>query len=243
MEDLYKSGAASKDQYDQVKLQADSSENSYTQAKLQYDTAVVDYEYKSDLLNESKIYSGNDGTVISIPYEENERVTANTPIVIVRSENQVVHIGIAQQDLKKIEIGRSAFVDVDGEVASGVINYIADAPDSSTRTYDVEIKIDGKEFPMGAIAKVSIDAGTEKGFWVPMNSIFSNGEDYVYIVREGRAFKQLVELKDVSDDKIRVDGLNEGDFLAVSGMKNLSDGGKVNVLEEVDDEQANSTTN
>jgi hypothetical protein len=66
----------------------------------------------------------------------------------------------------------------------------------------------------------------------------------VYIVRGDRAFKRTVELLNVSDDKIRVEGIEAGELLVVSGMKNLNDGSKVNIVErEEKHEQVNSAVN
>ncbi|MFZ5967426.1 MAG: efflux RND transporter periplasmic adaptor subunit [Bacillota bacterium] len=230
MDSLYAAGAISKDQYDQVKLQMDVSETSYQQAKAQFDGAKTDYAYKTTLVEDAKLYAEQEGTVVDVLFEENEMIGQGTPIVIVRSGKQVINVGIPQQDLKSVHIGAKVTVDVDGEKAEGMITYIAEAPDATTRTYQAEIEVSEKAFRLGSIANASVAVGEQKGVWIPMTAIFSNGEDYVYIVKEDRAFKRTVELLNVSDDKIMVKGIKPGELLAVNGMKNLNDGSKVSIV-------------
>jgi RND family efflux transporter MFP subunit len=244
MNNLYAEGAISKDQYDQIKLQVDVAEANYQQAKSQYDAAKTDYEYKSALVKDARLYAEQNGTVVDVLLEENERIGANQPIVIVRSGKQIINVGIPQQDLKNICVGAKALINVDDENAEGIVTYIAEAPDAATRTYNAEIEVLEKQFRLGSIAKVGVEVGEQQGIWIPMTAIFSNGEDYVYIVRGDRAFKRTVELLNVSDDKIRVEGIEAGELLVVSGMKNLNDGSKVNIVErEEKHEQVNSAVN
>jgi RND family efflux transporter MFP subunit len=228
---LYKKGAVSKEQYDQMKLQMDIAEASHDQAKSQYDAARTDYNYKNNIITDAKLYAEQNGTVVDVIFEENERVGPHIPVVIVRSGKQVANVGIPQQDLNSVKIGAKAMIDVDGVKSEGKITYLAEAPDKSTRTYHAEVEINGKDFKLGAISKVKIDVGKENGVWIPMNTIFSNGEDYVYIIEGDRAFKRTVELVNVSDDKIMVKGIKAGELLAIKGMKNLNDGSKVSIIE------------
>ncbi|RKD22018.1 RND family efflux transporter, MFP subunit [Caminicella sporogenes DSM 14501] len=229
MKKLYKEGSISKDQYDKVKLKLDISEATYNQAKKQYEAAKTDYEYKLSLIDDATIYANQDGTIVDTLYEERELVPQGHPVVIVRSNTQVVNVGIAQKDLNKIDIGTRAVIDVDGEKAEGKITNIAEAPDKSTRTYNAEVTVKGKNFRLGSIAKVQFNIGKEKGVWIPISCIMSNGEDYVYIVKGDRAFKRTVELGKIYRDKIMVKGIKPGELIVISGMKNLNDGSKVKI--------------
>ncbi len=231
MEELYNQGSVSKDQYDQIKLKLNISESTYEQAKEQYEAAKVDYEYKLSLVEDATIYATQDGIIVDTMYEERELVPQGYPVVVVRSNTQIVNVGIAQKDLSKIDLGTEAVIDVEGEKAKGRITNIAEAPDETTRTYNAEVAIEDKNFRLGSIAKVDFNIGQEKGIWIPISSIMSNGVDYVYIVKDDRAFKRTVELSKIYEDKVMVEGIDPGELLVVSGMKNLSDGSKVNIKE------------
>ncbi|MCT4619846.1 MAG: efflux RND transporter periplasmic adaptor subunit [Marinisporobacter sp.] len=235
MEKLYEAGSISKSQYDQVKLQKDTSIATYNQAKSQHEATQVNYENTRIALDESVIYAKEDGIVVDIPHEEGERIAppamSYVIIVQVRSMEQIINTGIAQKDLNKIKEGTKATIDIDGEIAKGVITNIDEAPDLSTRTYNAEVRVEDKNYRLGSIAKVSFDIGEEQGVWIPMQSIFSNGEDYVYIVKEDRAFKRTITLLKNHEDQVMVEGVSPEELLAISGMKNLNDGSKVNIVE------------
>ncbi len=229
MDNLYAEGSISKDQYDQVKLKMDTGITIYNQAKAQYEAAKTDYEYKLSLIEDATIYATQDGSIVDTLYKEEELIPQGYPVVIVRSRTQIVNVGIAQKDLKKIGIGTEAIVDIEGERVLGKITNIAEAPDETTRTYNAEITVEEKSFRLGSIAKIGLDIGKERGIWVPISAIMANGEDYVYIAKEDRVFKRIVELGKNYEDTVIVKGLSPGELLVVSGMKNLNDGSKINI--------------
>ncbi|MCT4595155.1 MAG: efflux RND transporter periplasmic adaptor subunit [Anaeromicrobium sp.] len=235
MEKLYEASSLSKSQYEQIKLQRDASVATYNQAKSQYDATRVNYENTLIILEESTIYAKEDGIVVAIPHEEGERIAppamSYVTIVQVRSMDQIINVGIAQKDLNKIHRGIKATINIDGEMANGLITNIDEAPNQATRTYNGEVYVKDKNYRLGSIAKVSFHVGEENGVWIPMQSIFSNGEDYVYIVKEDRAFKRTVTLLKNNEDKVMIKGVKPGELLAISGMKNLNDGSKVNIVE------------
>jgi len=226
---LYDSSAIDQDSLEQVQLKRDVSASELAQAKSQYELAKTDYAYKTDLLNNAVLYAEQDGFVASKLFNENERVGAFTPVMVVRSIAQIVNIGIPQQELARIAIGTKAAVKVDNATAQGVVSNIAAIPDESTRTYPAEIAVSGQTFPLGAIARVSIDIGRQTGVWIPMTAVLSDGENYVYTVKDNHASKRMVEVQKVSDDQMLVSGLIQGEKLVVGGMTNLTDGAKVQV--------------
>jgi len=229
MNKLFEEGSISQDQYDQAKLKSDISTTTYNQAKTQYETAKTNYEFKLSLVNDATIYANQDGSIVDTPYEEGELVPQGHPAVIVRSDVQIVNVGIAQKDLKEIKVGTEAIVDVEGESAMGKVTNISEAPDEATRTYNAEVTVEDKNFRLGSISKVSFNIGVENGVWIPISAIMANGEDYIYIAKDDRVFKRIIELGKIYDDTVMVKGVSEGELLVVSGMKNLNDGSKINI--------------
>jgi RND family efflux transporter MFP subunit len=229
IDNLYKNGSISKNQYEQVKLQKEVSASECLQAKSQYDAAKVDFDYKSDLLRNSVIYADKEGYVVEKIFNENERIGAYMPVIVVRSGVQRINVGIPQQDLSKVSVGSNADVVVDGEKVKGVVANISEAPDMTTRTYNAEISVEKKKFRLGSIASVSVGIGNLTGVWIPVSAVLSDGESYVYIVKDGRAFKRTVEQQQISDDNILVNGVKNGELLVISGMKNLNDGSSVEI--------------
>lgn len=229
MTSLYENGAISQDQFDQAQLKKEVSASEYAQAKAQYHAAKTDYDSKMENLENTTIYAKQDGYMVEKTLNENERVGAYTPVIIIRSEDQIVNVGIPQQELPKIYPGAEATVKVDDKVVPGQVTNIAQIPDETTRTYTAEIMIYDSTLMLGSIAKVSIAAGVQEGIWIPMTSLYSDGDSYVFIINDGRAFRRTVTIQSNSDDQVLVTGLNPDDQLVVSGMDNLDDGVKVKV--------------
>lgn len=229
--ELYAAGTIAKDQLEQLTLQDDITQSNFSLAETQYKVAETDYAYKLGLVQDATIYAKQDGLVLEILSKENERVGADVPVISVRSVQEVINIGIPQQDLEVIHLGSKATIVVDKQTAEGVISNIREAPDLATRTYTAEVTVSGNDFRLGSIAKVAIDIGSKSGVWIPLDAVFSSGENYVYIVKDGTAFKRTIELLNESDTNVLVKGLKVGEFLATSGMKNLTDGSGVNIAE------------
>lgn len=153
MSSLYAENVIAKDQYEQLKLELDNAQSSLLQAQSQYAAATTNYEYQLSLERDATIYAEQDGMVVELMSEEKERVSAFTPVISVRSVEEVVNIGIPQQDLEKIKVGAKAAIDMDGQKAEGVVGNIAEAPDTATRTYKAEVTVQGKD--LKASVKIS----------------------------------------------------------------------------------------
>lgn len=232
MKKLYEEGSISKDSYDKAKLAKDVSESTYNQAMSAYTAANSSYNQVKSLMKDAVIYATKDGSVVSTEYESREMVAAGYPVVVIRSDSQVINVGLVQKDLDDIKTGTKALVDVDGIEANGEVITIAEAPDKMTRTYKAEILVKERKYRIGSIAKVKLDDGEKSGIWLPLNVIMSNGVDYVFVVDEekNRSFKRTIKLKQLSGDNILVEGIKPGEQIIKSGMKNISDGSKVNIV-------------
>lgn len=112
-----------------------------------------------------------------------------------------------------------------------MVSNIAEAPDTATRTYTAEITVRNKVFRLGSIAKVSIGLGDQSGVWIPMSIVLSDGENYIFVVKADRAYKRIIEIEKISGDKVMVKGVETGELIVASGMKNLDDGAKVKAEE------------
>lgn len=220
-EALFEAGAISKQDYDKVKLEMNSLEQDLNNARL-------DIEGKINSLRDSKIISEDSGTIADVMYKEGEFAGGGVPVFIIRSDSLKAVLGISQQDFGKIFIGQNALVSVNGIEAKGSVSYIHGLPDSQTRTYKVEVALENKTFPIGALAKALIELDKEEGFLIPITSILTNGEDYVFVVNgEDKAEKRKVVLGSIKGSQVLVQGLNTGDRLVTKGMKRVKEGDKL----------------
>lgn len=250
MEILYDNGAISKQDIDRVKLELEIRESELEQAQEilnqlrdgvrdedrqallnQFKQAEADYEYKAGLLEDAFMKADMDGFIADILYREGEMAQAGYPVIVMGSDELIVSVGIAEEDLNKVMHGAKSVIKVDGIETEGVVVNISKIPDAATRTYNAEISFKKESISVGAVVKVDITVGEEKGIWIPITAIISEGADYVYLVRDGTALKREVSVQAVTGSKVRVTGLEEGESLITEGMRKLKAGERVTILE------------
>lgn len=232
MENLHKNGAISDDSFDKVKLEYENTKETYNKAKEQINGLEADYTFKNNLLKDGTIYSTVNGTVVETPFKEGELIQTGYPCIVVRSKTQVINVGLSQKDVDNIKIGTKAKILINDEKCEGIVTNIAQAPDKSTRTYNAEVQIKDKSFRLGMIGKVDFYMGNKKGIWIPISSLMSDGQNYVYVINDNRALKRTVLIGDSYENLVEIkEGLDEKDLLVIEGMKNLKDGYSVNISE------------
>jgi len=247
-ETLYNAGAISKSALDQAKLdldlnesdlkiafQANSELKSGTRAEDkeallgQLNAAKADMEQKQSLLEDAAIRADYDGYVTDVLCKEGEMVSAGMPVVVLRAENEIINVGISQEDLSKVRIGTKADIKIDDKSVTGEVANIAQVPDSQTRTYNIEIALSDSGFSVGSFARVELIIGDERGIWVPIDSIVSNGDDYIYVVRDDTAEKRKITLGGIVGSSVRVEGISAGEKYVVDGMTRIKNMDRVSV--------------
>jgi len=228
--DLFGAGAISKQELDKAGLEKDALEATWNNAKL-------DYQNKLNVKRDAAITAGSEGIVAAVACKEGEIVAAGYPVVLLRSREIVVTTGISQQDANRVSVGNPAEILVNGSIVQGKVKSISQIPDSSTRTYKVEIDIEedgvngaeAENLPLGAVAKAIISIGESTGIFIPIDSIQRGSEDYAFVIADGMAAKRSVTLGEVRGSRVRAEGLNAGDKLVVDGMKRLKEGDRVTI--------------
>lgn len=234
-------GAISQDQMDQLQLNVSVKEitlnqakETYTKAvngaenadieaaKAQYEAAKTDYDYKKSLLVDSVLKAPTDGTVVQIPYEPNEMVSAGYPVIVLRTRQQVVKMGLTASDLKKVALGMP--VRNDEGTISGKITRLAEVPDAATHLYEVEANLDQKDLLVGEIIHLNIIVGQEKAMVVPIETIQNDGEDFVFVLEGDKVVRKVVTREKIIGNDTVVKGIKEGDQLITKNVNQLKDG-------------------
>ena len=249
---LSDSGAISKQELDDVKLQLDNSQNALNSAEqsleqvqngsrdedkksllAQLNEAKANYDSKENLLQDTSMAADQNGYVVDVLCKEGEMQQAGDPAVLFRSENEVITVGLSDDDVKKVKVGTKAKVKIGDDSSEGEIINVVQMADSKSGTYSAEIKlskpIDNNKYYVGQTAAAYIDMGDKNAISIPISSVLNDGEDYVYVIENGHAVKKNVTLGDTDEDKVSVDGLKNGDKLVVEGMKSLKSGYKITV--------------
>ncbi|MEA5095305.1 MAG: HlyD family efflux transporter periplasmic adaptor subunit [Sedimentibacter saalensis] len=197
-------------------------------AKSQYEMSYNNYEAALKLYEEATLVCDVNGYVADILYKEGELIPAGYPIILVQSKNQIATVGLTQEDSEKVSVGTLARITVNNEVYSGKITNINQTPDEATMTFTAEISIDtDKKFYIGSIAEVELITGKSDGIYLEIPYILNDGENYVYILEEGKSIRKNIEVLDIVDDKALIRGLSDNDELIINGTDNIKDGSHV----------------
>ncbi len=232
---LYGEGSVSKQQFEETELKLNLSRSSLEAVGAQYEQFKANYESIKNTINDARIVADEQGYVVDVIGKEGENIGAGIPVVLLRSEEQIIHVGLSQRDVKKVSLGQPAKVVLDDFQGEGKISHIHYIPDPRSRTYKVQIQMTkefaSEEFLIGSIAKVSIKIDDKSGIWIPIRTLMSDGEDYVYIVERNRIVRRNVITHQIYENKVLVEGLFEGELLVTEGIRNVKDGYLVSIEE------------
>ncbi len=224
MKALWEAEALSLQDLEQTEMKLDLAEADLHNAR-------VDYENKLNMLGDCQIISDMEGYIVQVLYEESEMTSAGYPVIIVRSKEEIVQAGFSLEDVEKIELGMPVEVTVNERKAPGQITAIPQVPDPQTRTFAVEITLEDDIFPLGAFASISLEIAQEEGILIPISSIMSTGEDYVYLVDSNNHIeKRPVQLGKIRGNKVIVSGLSPRGKLVIAGMKKIKHGDSVKIM-------------
>lgn len=214
------------------KERLEAADTALDQAQANYDSAQRNYEAALKAIEDCKLRAAADGYVVTVVASEGGLATPLAPVLVLGSRDTVVRFGVSQSDVRELSPGMPAAVTLDGQGYAGCIASIAVLPDETTRTYPVDVSIgaDSGTVYLGSMATVELQLGQRTGVWLPLSVILNDGEDYVYLVEEGRAVRRNVQIAELSNDMVLVTGLHEGGLVISEGMKMVRSGSPVEVL-------------
>ncbi len=213
-------------------------ESVYTQiegAKVKENQADIGVRQQEKQLNDSKLISPFSGYVIETLVKAGEETAAGYPVAVIKSEHNIVKIGIPVEDRSKIKQGTEVEMESMGENFSGKITLISQYPDEATRTYYAEITPTNRDLTPGSIVDVKIPTESKKGILLPIRAVFNtDGVNYVYCVEknpEGAdvTVRKEVVLGETYNDKVVVTNLPNGLRVVTEGTKYIKENQKVRV--------------
>ncbi len=164
-------------------------------------------------------------------YEEGELVPAGYPVAVLRSPEKIVTIGVSGKDLSKIQLGQEVDIRSGDKKGTGIINRIAEIPDQDHFLYEVEVLVKEGGFIIGEITECQITYDQIQGIALPIYALKNDGIDYVYIYEDGLARIQKVDILDIYDNQVLVEGIEEGTQIIISNLNRISENSSVNIKE------------
>lgn len=177
------------------------------------------------------LYAPIDGVVAAVIPSVGDLVGAGYPSVVIRSEKQIVNVGVTDTDLKRIEDygNPEVTVKIGEDSVAGKVDAISKLPDEATRLYTVTLSLETEDaFLMGEMATADIELSRIRGVWLPINYVQNDGADYVYIVNsDNRVERRNLKLMELNSAHIRVEGLKAGDRVITVGNAFVREGQQV----------------
>jgi membrane fusion protein, multidrug efflux system len=228
---LIKTGSIPQQQYDQIKTQ--------------YEVAKTNFEFLQRNTQLRAPFSG----VISGKYYQEGEMYLGTPsaqigkaalVSIVQINPIKAIVNVSERYFPTIHKGMKAEVACDiypGENFPGEVIRIHPIVDQTTRTFQVEVKVQNPDEKLrpGMFARISIQLGLDQGLMVPAVAVMKQtgtNTRYVFIRNNDRAEMRHVTLGNVFNDYLEItSGIQEGDELVVVGQNKLSHMSEIEVVE------------
>ncbi len=230
LDTLVEVGAATKQQYDQLKTQ-------YEVARSNVETLADNTEIRANI----------PGVISGRFYSEGEMFTMSptTPegkvAIVSLKQDQPVKImtGVSESLFPDVKIGQEAIVKSDvypGREFTGKVSRIYPIIDRISGTFNVEIVVENRDLALrpGMYGRINLNIGEVEGFLVPALAVLrqeGSGERHVFIEKDGMAHRRVVTLGRRFDDKLEIlSGLEEGEMLITTGQHNLMDQMEVEIV-------------
>ena len=214
----------------------DTARANVSSARAAVATAETQISQAQKAVTDNVVTSPISGYVAERNADVGEYISPNTPnsklATIVRTSTLRVRIDIPEQEVGKVATGEGISLQTSSypdRNFAGVIVRMAPSLNATARTLTVEAEVqnvDGLLKP-GQFATVRItQSKPEPAVMIPVAAVKTTGEtNSVFIVKDGAAREQLVQLGLLENDMIQVKvGVIEGDIVAVSNLNLLTDG-------------------
>jgi len=229
---LFQGGSATQAQVDGAKLKVTMAEAQVAQAEAAQGLAEQN-------LDNSRITTPIAGTVTRRPVNVGNQVGPQSALFTVQDIQALkLESSVDSAVFGRLSKGQEVAVTVDafpGQVFKGELALLAPALDPTTRRAACEIQIDNASGKLlaNAFARAELSLGKlQNVLTVPREAVLeAPGGSVVYRVVGGSKVEAVRPKLGASDGArvVVVEGLNEGDLVAVSGVGNLADGAPVKV--------------
>lgn len=237
MKALYDEGAISKQQLEQVELQA--SETSLEVARFQSEQSRVAIENAKSQLDHCIVRAPISGVITKVNIHKGEMASPAADAIHIANIDRVsIETSIAENLINKVHVGDKVdvtFPSLEKKSFKGKITALPPAPAKNSLTYSMKIILDNKDRAIkpGMFAEISVVSDKRENIiTIPSETVLLKNEKHiVFLVSNNQAKIKEVSLGLDNGKKVEIKkGLKEGDILVVKGQNYLDDGNKVQVI-------------
>ncbi len=233
--------ATVQDTYDRMKPVHEAGGVSDQQMIELENTLNLQKEVVDNMRRNSEIKSPISGVVTARNFENGD-LFASMPILhIMQIDKLKVMANVSEQYYPNVKVGQSVDITVDifpGETFEGKVTRINPALDAATRTFGVEITIPNKNERLrpGMYARATFNMGKRSGVMVDDVAVqkqIGSSERFVYVIKDGVAeFRLIRDGRRVGSKIDIIEGLEAGEKVATTSFMRLSNGAKVEIINE-----------
>ena len=181
-----------------------------------------------------KLISPASGVIIKINAYEGTRVNPQSPILTIASYNPIIlNVELPSLFFYKIKKGEKVDVKVEGidKIFNSVVYTKINPGNPKLKTGILKVRVINKNFELvpNTTGKVIIKDKKELKILAPADSVFSSVDGYyVWIVKDGKAYKREVKVGDLYGRYFEIiEGLSGNETLIIFGAEKLKNGDKV----------------
>ncbi|MDR0525792.1 MAG: efflux RND transporter periplasmic adaptor subunit [Spirochaetaceae bacterium] len=202
--------------------------------------AMVDPSRPGDVYSKSPVISPVSGTVLSVPVNTGDTVTAQTAVYVVGDlSSLLVETFIPERFATVARKGLPAEVTLEavpGETFSAAVEEVSPALDVASRTLKVRLRFTKPDsrIKAGMFATVTLVTRTKQDVLVVPRSALINtyGSWVVFTVKGNAAERRELTLGLESEEVVEVlSGLKPGEQVVIAGQNFLSDGAPIRIVE------------
>jgi multidrug efflux pump subunit AcrA (membrane-fusion protein) len=187
------------------------------------------------------------GTIVALPAQIGMTITQAVPLARISGSGALeIKLYTAERFISKMAMNLPCEITLDawpGEVFLGSISEISPTVDAASRTMEVKVNVSNADTKLkaGMFAKVKvITARKNEIVKIPATAAISRfGENYVFVIDRSDAENPVVRKRNIIQG-ILIDGILEiqsglspNEEIVARGQSLLSDGAKVNIIEQI----------
>ncbi len=189
-------------------------------------------------LSDCTVKSPADGIVNERYVEEGEYVMPGTPVFDVIAIDPVrITVDIPERNVSSLTAGEPVPFEVlslPGEKFTGTVAYISSKASTDNNAFRIELTVANPDQILrpGMIASVQHQRGIRKNaITLPLSAIIpQKGDNVVFLVRDGRAVRQMVRIDSILEtEAMLLSGVEPGDLVVTRGNRMLTDGTAVSI--------------
>ncbi|MCB5266792.1 MAG: efflux RND transporter periplasmic adaptor subunit [Candidatus Cloacimonetes bacterium] len=230
----FQSIAAVHDRMQRLYEQKAISLQDYENVRTQYLVAKANLESSEQLI---QVKAPISGVITNMMVNVSERVFPGKDLfTVTAATGYKTTIMIPETEISKVKRGSRVVAKWDEHSITGRISTIAMAMDPGTKAFRVEAEFAGRNtsVPYGVTAEIEVEISRKANVFVleRQHLVKENGDFFVWKAEAEKATRVPVEIGLTNQLEYEVvSGLSDGDMIITEGIKSLTEGGKIRIIE------------